>query len=425
MLELMVGEFGTLFYGVNAVGRSIEIPRSTTIQIFEKASIINPSLSSNALGLYTMVPVGRDGEAVFGYFGNPRFNLRARSKRCAFNQTSCGMDFGIEKIPTCAIQLQNKFCVDMLWNTCWQKLLGIGSGVRDWNSTQEAAMLLAKLVNKIMQGVGNDVYDLITYGGHPYIQKAHEEEWYKLCGISKERWMCFYEMMMACGGHLTAIDTLKIVNKLPQLNTNYIKRSDVKGRKFIGDAMKLFDAIKDNATQKLNQFQKQMSMAEMPMIVGSANPDGQLIMGVTQGIFDRYKEQIKQIFKGINAGYYITLHGEDHGCIDCGSRRLRGVLEYDGCLVVCKPEWSLLDQMTCIHSHRALLMAPGVLGIAYDVPLTEQRDGMGMSITNWTMDPHKGETYVSADFRIGAAILDPDYIAGDCYFLEPGEAMAA
>jgi len=420
-----LGEMGSLFYGANQVGRTIEIPRETTMYIFEKASIINPSLSSNALGLYTMVPVGRDGEAVFGYFGNPRFNLRKRSKRCAFNPSNCGMDFGIEKIPTCPLQLQNKFCVDMLWNTCWQKMLGIGSGIRDWNSTQEAGMMLAKLIDKIMLGVGNDVYDLITYGGHPYIQMANDKKWYKLCGISDEKWECFYEMMMACGGHLTAIDTLKLVEKLPQLNVGFIKKSDTNGSKFVGDAMALFDAVKASAKPVLSQYQKSMSMSEMPTIVGAANPDGKLLMCVTQGIFDRYKEQLRQIYKGIDASYYLTLYGEDHGCGDCGNTRLRGVLEYDGCLIVCKPEWSLLDDYTCVKSHRALLMAPGVLGIAYDVPLTEQRDGMGMSITNWTIDPHRGETFVSADFRIGAAILDHDYIAGDCFFLEPGQTVAA
>lgn len=77
--------------------------------------------------------------------------------------------------------------------------------------------------------------------------------------------------------------------------------------------------------------------------------------------------------------------------------------------------------MTCVTMHRATLIAPGALGLAYDVSPDQQRNGMGMEINKWTMNPYKGTTFFSADFRAGAAILDPDYIRNACLFLPPAE----
>jgi len=418
MQELLLGTGGKLFYDNSPAAQVLRIERSTAMYIFERASIINPTFSQNALGLYTMVPVGRDGEAVFGHFGTPKYNLRPRAKRCAWNPSKCGITFGIDKIPTCPIQLQNELCTDVLWNSCWEKLLGIGNGIYDWDSTQEAGILLARVLNKIMQGVGNDFWLLMTFGGHPYIEKAHQMKWYRLCGVSEEEWACFYEMMGACGGHLTMADTLKVVEGLDNFNID-IPLSDVNGDKYEGDAMALFDELIEEAPSILSRFQKATITPNMPMVVGSANPMGKLVIGVTEGIFNRYKRQLRDQYKNIPESYYMTLHGEDHGCSNCGSQRLRGVLEYDGYLIVCMPEWSELDKMTCIKTHRAILMAPGVLGLAYDVTPDEQFEGMGMEVTRWNMDPHRGKTYISANFRAGAAILDPNYMVMACRFLEP------
>lgn len=422
MQELMMGEAGSLFYNNNMSAQVLQVPRSTALYLFEKASIVNPRFADNACGLYTFVPIGRDGEAHFGSFSTPQFNLRPRDKRCSWNPSKCGIEFGIEKIPTCPLQLQNELCTDMLWGSCWEKLLGIGSGVRDFDSTQEAALLLARVINKIMIGIGNDLYYLMAFGGHPYIQMAHEKKWYKLCGISQEKWDCFYEMIMACGGHLTMIDAMKEVDKLPQFQGGYLKASDTNGAIYNGDAMAAIDFVKAQATHEMSTYSKMDRGLNMPAVVGAANPDGKLIVGVTEGIFNRLKQQYRQIYKGIPEGFYLTLYGESHGCEGCGSQRLKGTLMYDDCIVICKTEWSFLDQMTCIKSHRVVLMAEGVLGIAYDVPLTEQYNGMGMEISKWNIQPNKGKTYVDADFRVGAAILDPDYISADCLLLTPKAA---
>jgi len=426
MQEIQLGAAGKLFFDNNPAGQVLRIERSTTMYIFERATIINPAFSRNALGLYTLVPVGRDGEAVFGSFSTPEFNLRPRAKRCTWNPSTCGVNFGVERIPTCPLEYKRELCTDVLWDSCWEKLLGIGNGIYDWNSTQEAGLLLARAINKEMQGIGNDFWLLMTFGGHPYIEMANNEKWYRLCGISEEKWNCFYEMMMACGGHITIADHLKHVDKLSNFSYEIPdEHISADGTKFTGDSMDLFDHMKENAPAELNNLSKlSISNGNLP-VVGIANQNMQLIMGVTESIFNRYKKQLRDRYTNIPEGFYLTVYGEDHGCSTCGNRRLKGVLEYDGCLIVCMHEWSTLDRMTCIKQHRAMLMAPQVLGIAYDVSPDQQFTGMGMKITRWNMDPHMGKTYMSATFRAGAAILDPNYIYMASKIVEPTAKMAA
>lgn len=255
MLELDLGNGQSIFYDNNMATQSLFIERTTALYIFERASIIAPAFSQNALGLYTFVPVGMDGEAIFGSFTDPQFNLRARAKRCTWNPSTCGLDFGTEKIPTCPINHQSEVCTDVLWDSCWEKLLGIGNGVRDFDSSTASASFLAMAVSKKMRGIGNDFWYLMSFGGHPYIQKAHENKWYRLCGISDEKWNCFYEMMQACGGHLTMIDALKDVEKRAGYNIE-IKKEWVRGSKYIGDAMALFDSLIENKGQKLETYTK-------------------------------------------------------------------------------------------------------------------------------------------------------------------------
>lgn len=419
MLEFSMPEGGGIFFDNSPGFQTLQVETSTALNIFKKNTVINPALSANALGIYTFVPVGRDGEAHFGSFSTAKFTLRRRSaKGCVWNPKQCGINFTKQTISTCPIEHQSEVCADVLWDSCWEKLLAVGNGVKDLESTAESARFLAMALDSLNEGIGNDFWLLVTFGGHPYIEKANELGWWRQCGIDKKEWECFYEQQMACGGHLTMIDELKVVHKKENFSIE-IKDSDVSGSKYVGDAMALFDELKENMTPDMALWHKTMNSNGQDPIVGASNRDGKFIIAVTQGIFDRYKKQLRQQYKNIPEGFYLTLYGESYGCGECGNTRLRGVLEYDGCIVVCMPEWTLFDKMTCVTSHRAMLLTPGVLGIAYDVSPSEQRTGMGLEVTKWDRAPYRGKTFMEMCFRVGASILDTEYMVSACKFIEP------
>ena len=418
MNELMLGTSGSLFYDNTDTVQQIRIPRETALYLFEKASIITPSLSANALGMYTFAQVGADGEAEFGSFSVPQFSLRPGSRGCVWNPSSRKITFGTDKIPTCPLEMQEEICTDMLWNSCWKRLLGIGHDKLDWDSTPEAQILLAQLIKNKLIGMGRDLYYIVTWGGHPMIEVAHKEQYWKLCGIKEADWNAFYEMMMACGGHLTNIDGLGSDNSgdhdalgldIPESHL------DATG-KYIGNPTVLFDLLSDNQSSEMLAYENSMTSIGQPAISGAANPDGLKIMPVTPGIFNKYKKHLRQTFTNIDAGYYLTLYGETYGCDSCGDRRVKNTLMYDDKLVVSMTSWDIFSKMTCIKHERAMLLTPGVLGIAYDVDVRDHMGGMGMKITSWKIDPHAGKTMMSTYFRIGTKVLDTNHIVSATYY---------
>jgi len=407
-MELEIGSGQSLFYDNTAMSQMIKIDTSSSMYIFDEAAIITPRIDQNALGCYTFVNVGSNGEAIFGSFDTPEFNLRGGLQSCVWDPLKCGNKFGSKRVPTCPINHQSELCIDVAWKGCWSSLLGVGNGKYDWDSTQGAAALLAKAIGNKLRGIGNDFYYLMHLAGHPMIQKSYENGWYKINGVDPKKFECFRQMMAACnGGFLTMADSLRSVDKLPNMMLNIPDAwISADGSKFIGDAIELFDSLCDNSSEKIDALAKAPQNDRMALI-GAANQDGKLLIKVSPSIFARYKKQLQQENRGIPQSFYITLYGESYDCDTCGDRMVRGALMYDDKIVVCMDEWKKFDRMLGIHTHRAILAVPGVFGIAYDV-LPSEENGYGIEITKWKTDPYKGMTFFSGDFCAGPTILDTE-----------------
>lgn len=409
------GESG-LFYSDNTSTRGLTINLETSLTIFEAATLMNPRFDQNAIGCYSMVRIGSDGTAKFASLGTPEFSIRPRSKRCSWNPLNGKMDFSTGEIRTCPYEIQRQLCTDVLWDSCWEKLLGRGQGIYDWDATAELTDLVRRVLNQEMKGYSNDLYLIATWANHPWIEKAKENQWYKEKSIDKDAFDRFYEMTMSCsvGGHMTSIDQLSTTEDYGNYHFEITEVDD--NFNYIGTPTELFDQLKETASHELVEYGKAVSSQTMP-VVGTANPDGRPIIKVSKSIFNAYKKELRQTFNGIEAGFYITLYGEAYGCESCGPRQMKGMLYYDDCIIYCASEWDLIERMTCVKSHRAVMMAPGVLGIAYDVLPTAE--GIGIDIVRWDIAPYKGQTMIDAYFKIGAEILDPTYVASAITFVYP------
>ena len=381
----------------------INVPQETAIILFRRKSIFAPAIAQNFLNLYSFADVGREGKARFGSLRGPKHQLSKRNRGCVWSPKKCGTSLLLDEIDTCPVELQQEQCVDALWGECWEKILGVGNDKYQIDGTSEGSALLGVLVDEIYRQLGNDYYNLTTFGLNPIIEDANTNGWYRTVGISDDEWACFYDQQQACGGIITQIDALK-TEGLANFNVT-IYDADVEGSKYVGDPTELFQRLEDGMSHEME-------------VLADSEMNGGLVIGVTKGIFNAYRNQLIQIYQNIPASLQLLLSGSTF-CDDCESRTANGVLSWNGFWVVRMSEWTLLDRMTGTYTHRAALMVPGVLGLAYDVSPVGQFDGMGMEITNWRRAPLKGKTYFDTTFRVGTAILDTDLIVHACNIQVP------
>ena len=411
-MQILDIESGGLFFDNSNSASSLTFNLETSITIFEQATLINPRLTDNLLGCYTLVPVGRDGEARFASFSVPKYQIRPRSKRCGFNPTSGKIEIQTGTIQTCNYEINNVICTDMLWDSCWEKILGVGQGKFDWNSSTEASQLLARIIDRQMQGYGNDLYDIATYANHPLINESSAGKKYRNCNVEDDLFEAYYAMLNSCNvsGHLTIIDGLT-THATYNKHHSTITAVDSTGA-YIGNGIDDFKRLEELASPELRQFNKANTSDRMAT-VGAANPMGKTIIKVSRSLYNAYKSYLERTYQGISQSFYLTVHGETYGCDTCGLSTIKGVLHWNDYLVVCSDEWDEFEQMTGTIQHRAIMMAPGVLGIAYDV--IPDVNGIGLKFDRWNMAPYLGQTFVTANFKLGSEVLDPKYLTSLYY----------
>lgn len=393
---------GNIFFD-NSVGvNMLSFETSTTLNILKSISILNPRIANNAFGIYSFVDTGRDGTARFGRFKKSEFNLRKRDATCTWNPQG-GLTFGIDTVTTCAVQYEDEMCPGSLWDTCWEKLLGVGMDKHDFWATEEGAKFMEMVVNETFLKIGNDYQRLVEFAGHAGIIRADDEDYWIAAGTSPEVWDALKKQQITtgCKGYMSLAEEIKTLKGYDHFNV-VIDEADVDGKKFNGDAIELFRSLVEKQTPE---------MAAWNMDGGSQFP--QLVIKVTTGIFNRYKEQLTQMYTAIPQGYMLMIEGEK------GQFKMRNVLEWDGYIVVAAPEWDSMFAYTGITPHIAMMTAPGVIGITGDVPASKQFDGMGLVVTQRLGAPFKGKTYFENTFRAGSAILDHNYVVYASLFLDP------
>lgn len=400
-LKLEVPNMGKFNYFNNGVDGVLSFNTGTTINILQQTQIMNPNYAKNVLDMYSFIPVGRDGTAKVGSFQHSKHNLRSRDNSCTWNPNG-DMTFGVETIPICAKQYQNEMCSSVLFDTCWERLLGIGNDIYDFEATPEGAKFLKLAIDEIFNRIGNDYFNVVEYSNHPNIALSNTNNSWLEAGTTAKDWTAFklQQLDSNCSGIWTSAEKLKTVSGFDHYNVP-IYDNEVEGKKFIGDAIDLFDRAIEKSTPELKAWTNQ-----------SDNDLAMPIIHVSSGIFAKYKEQLRSMHNGIPAGLMLMLKG-----VSGISMPSRNVLQYDGYWVVERLDWNAFDAITGITSHVIAITAPRVLGITADVP-PRNYEGMGMKITHRDGAPFN-KTYFEATFKTGGVIIDHRFMTYGSKFLVP------
>lgn len=404
MLRIELGSIGNAFFKGTDAGNILQIETGTTLNIIRDYAVLRPDLGMNILGLHTAVPVSGDGKLKWGKFKAASHVARKRDNSCTWRPGG-GTKFGVETADICNKQHQTEHCVGSEYDSCWEKLLGIGTDINNIDATAEGSRLLNILISKEYETIGNDYYDLAYFANHTLIQESEDNGYWMANNVSASDWDNFYTMSTddSCGGFLTQLEDVRTTEGYDHFNVE-IYESDVDGALYTGDTFALFRRVLAARTHAMKTWNKSRF----------DNPIARPIISVSQGIFDRYKEQLTQQYNGILTGFTLFFEGE--GGI---SMPMADILRYDGYWILARPDWAVLDAMTGYVTHMVVMTAPGVLGLGYDVPPTEQYKGMGLIVSKWDAPPFLGKTYFHTNYRLGTMILDTDYVVYGRLFLAP------
>ncbi len=399
MFEL-VGDFGVIQFSQVGNTRYITIPTETAIRLFNTFAVLYPNILANAMGIYTIGEVDREGMVRYASLGVPKHILTARKNGCVWDPKG-RMPMTLTENSLCPVEFMGEECPDAFWGGCLERIFGTGNAVRDFFSTAESRAIIQEILNNIYIGLGNSFYELADFGQHPLIADSTENNWFT---VDQKEWNDYVDQQEACGGFVTQMDYLKNTEGLDNMNVP-IYTNEIDGAEFIGDAEDLFKRLLSAAG-----VGTEFSTIINARGVGMAAP----IIQVSQSIFQKYEDELLTKFAAIPEMYYYYLTGVD------GARQLQpGVLRYKGAWVYCNYGWGLFDRITGTISHRAVVSAPGVFGLSSDVRNLRQFSGLGLRVVQHLDAPWMGKVYMDTTFKMGTAILNTQMLAMASVTLSP------
>ena len=384
--------------------RTISVQTETAMQIFDNIAVLETDRFARELGLYGHVVLGRDLKGRFGSFTTPKHLLSNRKNGCTWNPKG-GMRMNVEEFPTCPVEFDGEQCPDVFYGTCFERLFGPGNDVRDFSATAEGQEVLAAMLTKIYQGLGNSFFDLYNYANNPMISTANTEGFY---GVSVEEWEDYVDQMLSgeCGGIITQLDELAAAGEAYYDMSIPLADVDVAAKKYTGNIIELLEDLKDQASAEL-----QSAMDTGVMINGVNRMP---IILLTPNLFRAYKAWITAQSGTNELAYRYTLERTDGTTMTSAN-----MLMYDGMPVIRWDAPARFDAITGSLTFRAAIAMPGVFGILHDVSDLMQFEGMGLLIEQSTRLADKGKVFMTTNFRWGAGIANKDFVSHVSLVLHP------
>ena len=394
---------GGFVFDQSAAGNTIALQRESAMIVYDNVVATNTDQYARMLGLYSAVNLDRNLEGVFASLDTPKHLFSSRKKGCAWNPKG-KVRMNVETFPTCPIQYQGEQCPDSWYDNCFEKLFYGGNGVTEMAGTPEGQRLLAKMIEAIYRGLGNSMFDLYNFAGHPLITNANTNGTYR---VGADEWEDYTDQMLSgtCGGLLTQLDALK--SEGVQGYTSDVPYNTTTGA-FSGTFADLFNTVKDSAGA---DFQTMIDngvfingVKRMPIIL------------VTKSIYQAYKNFITAMAGTNELAYRYMIEGET------GDPRLeRNILMYDGLPVIQWEAVSKFDAILGTTSHRMAIVAPGNFGVlsnVQDLP-GMQFNGMGLVIQQSPLLRDGGKYDMATHLRWGAGIANTDLAAMASTILHP------
>jgi len=257
------------------------------------------------------------------------------------------------------------------------------------------------MMRQIYLGLGNSYFMLAHFGKHELIEESDDNGWWQTKS-TVEDWINFKGNQEVCMGIYSYVDMLKRENH-PNYNVE-IKKSDVSGDEYIGDARALIDLVISSAPHEFGLINRtNIAQGKYPVIK------------VTYGIFNRLNQQNTiQCFceNPIAFKAYMTGVAEEFNITPTS-------LMYKGYVIVLDDAQATFDDKVGVITHRVLLGANGVFGIAYDTAQLAQFNGLGLRMVQHLDAPFQGKIYLSTAGKIGTTILDKSLVVNASLVLTP------
>ena len=400
-MPLIEGGFGLTS---TEAGRRVSVTTESALIIFDNIAVTQTDQWARALGLYGDVVLGRDLKGRFASFSTPKHLLSSRKNGCTWHPKG-GLRMNVDEFPTCAVEFDGEQCPDTFYGTCFERLFGPGNAVRDFAGTAEGQELLAKMLTKIYQGLGNSFFDLYNFANHPFITDANTGAFYN---ATVSEWTAYVDQMLTgdCAGLITQLDALAAKNE-PYYNLDIpLTDLNVATNQFTGDVIALFERLKEAASSDLQ------SAIDTGVMINGANR--MPIILVTKDIYNAYKAWITSKAGSNELAYRYVIENND------GTTQLmRNVLMYDSMPVVRWDAPSRFDALTGAQSHRAAIVAPQNFGVLHDVADLQQWEGMGLMVEQSPLLRDKGRIDMTTTFRWGAGIANTDFMVMASKILHP------
>jgi hypothetical protein len=382
------GEIGGVVFGNDGVNNIVVLETGAALTFFREYAMRRPRLIDDALGIYSYGSIGRMGKVKWNTISTPLHILQARSESCTWNPKGHIVIEG-EELLAKGLEINMEFCNKDILDMCTRGLFGTGADINKIIATPEGEQLFNLLMEAIYTAKGNSIYDLVTFGDHPYIWAAELSGVY---GIPADEFADYIDQMAILGGHLTMVDFLKASGH-PQY-TIPITNAEVNQAEFVGDTFEVLQRVKAKTPVRMMSY---INMAR------SAGKPG--IFLVSPAFFNKYEADLTAANMLNQAQVIMNGIYPDAGTAP-------GVLKFGGDYVVNRADWGEFDTIVQMHTHRVMYVAPGALGIAYDIPILEQfgQDKAGLIVEHSTRVSDKNKTYVYGEMEIGAGLVDKSMI---------------
>lgn len=396
---MIEGSYGNINFTSDKGTRFIEIPMQSAIIFYKQIALRYPEIALNEVGLFQLGSVGRNNKVRFASLKTPKHILQPRQNGCTWKSKG-KITIDITNVNLCAVEYMGEQCPDAFWGDCLEYIFDTGRAIHDLFKTKEGQDLMISLLKEIYIGLGNSFYELAWFGQHPLIDDAETNEWYK---VDRTEWVDYIDQQQTCAGWITLVDAIKEEGTRPSFNID-IPVNQVSGKKYIGSAIALLDTVFSAAPPALEGILDSNDMNSEPIVL------------LSEGIFDRFVEEITTKFNTVPETFYYYVNGS---ATADGKKLLRNVFRYKGYVLVKTNAFKAFDAITGTITHRVIMTPPSNFGLAYDIPELEQYNGMGVVVTQQLAAPFKGKVYMDTAFKMGTALIDIDSMANASLTLTP------
>ncbi len=396
-----------------ATGSMLVIEPKEAVNFLQRLSITYGALTANSMGLISYGTIGTNRKVKFAQLTNATPHMiRPRGNKGCIWEPVGNIGMRVDEFPLMPIKYQGQMCPDNFWGTCLESLMGVGNQIEDILGSETGRKLVAELIASIYESLGDSIWNLAWFAEHPLITAADTANSFT---VDLDEWTNFkaQQIGVGLGGWMTLVDANKASNK-PHYNIQ-IKNSDVTtGGEFTGNVSRgggLFERLVNGASKKLRLFNSRTVTGR----VGGA-AIGRTAILVTRAIFEQYERELALDFPTIPAQYYYFLTQNfinQNGLTDYLDRTnpANGVLVWKGHLIMMQESWDFFYEMLGYDAHIAMMAAPGVFGLAYDVPSLAQYEGLGMVIEQKKEAPDLGKIYMHTNLEMGMGIVNDELIA--------------